>query len=48
MISSLKGLLVLWFALQLAFKAAADLGIGFYAPVFNRTSLFFAARFTLR
>ena len=48
MISSLKGLLVLWFAFQIAFKAAADLGIGFYAPVFIRTSLFFAARFTLR
>ena len=48
MISSLKGLLVLWFAFQIAFKAAADLGIGSYAPVFIRTSLFFAAQFTLR
>ena len=29
MISSLKGQLVLWFVLQIAFKAAADQGIGF-------------------
>ena len=31
-----------------AFKAAANRGIGFYAQIFVRTSLFFAARFTLR
>ena len=43
-ISSLKGLLVLWFALQIAFKAAADRWIGFYAPISVRTSSFFAAR----
>ena len=40
-ISNLKGQLVLWFALQIAFKAAADRGIGFYAQIFVRTSLFF-------
>ena len=47
-ISSLIEQLVRYFALQIAFKAAADEGIGFYAPIFVRTSLFFAARFTLR
>ena len=30
------------------FKAVADQGIGFYAQIFVRTSLFFAARFTMR
>ena len=44
-ISSLKGQLVLWFALSIAFKAAADQGIGLYVQIFFRTRLFFAARF---
>ena len=40
--------LVVWNSMIIAFKAAADQGIGFYAQIFVRTSLFFAARFTLR
>ena len=48
-ISSLKGLLVLWFALQIAFKAAAaDHRIGFYAPISVRNQLVLPARFTMR
>ena len=33
---------------EIAFKTAADQGIGFYAPIFVRTSLFFAAPFPMR
>ena len=36
------------FSLTTTLKTAADQGIGFYAQIFVRTSLFFAARFTLR
>ena len=33
---------MVWFALYIAFEAAADQGIGFYAQIFVRASLFFA------